>query len=245
MESSLHRELKARYGGAPGACEVTRGPYRADALAPDGAWIEVQSAALGPLRAKLRALLPTQTVRVVKPVPVSRTIVRRDRDSAATPARSRRSPWRGSLTDIFDDLVGLVALFPDPNLTIDVLAVDIEEHRTPRRRWPGYAVVDRRLLAIRETVTLSRADDLWRLLPQVPATADPFHTADLASWLDCPRALAQRVAYCLRHTGAAEVLGRGGQGVLYRRVGVAATLPEPPPARRTRRRALDAARPSG
>lgn len=224
MESSLHRELKARYGIAR---EVRRGPYRADAVAPDGTWIEVQSGALGPLRAKLRALLPEQAVRVVKPVVVSRVIVR----AGSGASRPRRSPWRGDLADVFEDFVGLATVFPNPNLTVDVLAVEIEEHRETRRRRPGYAVVDRRLLAIRETVPLSRAEDLWRLLPSVPAGDKAFTTVEIAGWLGCPRARAQRVAYCLRLTGAVEIVGRGGSGVVYRRAGEVA---------RPRRRALDA-----
>jgi hypothetical protein len=245
MESSLHRELKARYGGEGGACEVTRGPYRADAVAPDGAWIEVQSGPLGPLRPKLRALLPAQAVRVVKPVPVARSIVRRGRGAAADDARPRKSPWRGTIGDVFDDLVGLAAVFPHPNLTLDVLAVEVEEHRVPRRRRPGYAVADRRLVAVRERVTLRGAADLWRLLPGVPEDCGGFTTADLAAWLDRPRAHAQRVAYCLRLTGAAVVVGKRGHGLLYRRAEpVAGEAPARPP-RRARRPAPDAVFPPG
>jgi hypothetical protein len=239
MESSLHRELKLRHGGEAGTCEVTRGPYRADAVAPDGAWIEVQSGALGPLRAKLRALLPSQPIRVVKPVPVARVIVPSGRAGAARP---RRSPWRGRIGDVFDDLVGLVAVFPHPNLTVEVLAVEVEEHRTPRRRRPGYAVTDRRLVAIREAIALRHADDLWRLLPEVPPHADPFTTAELAAWLGRPRAHAQRVAYCLRLSGAVDVVGKRGNGLLYRRAAPFAVETNPPAPRRPRRcAALDAA----
>jgi hypothetical protein len=244
MESSLHRELKARYGGEGGTCEVKRGPYRADAVAPDGAWIEVQSGPLGPLRPKLRALLPAQAVRVVKPVPVARSIVRRGRGAAAD-ARPRRSPWKGAIGDVFDDLVGLVAVFPHPNLAVDVLAVEVEEHRAPRRRRPGYAVADRRLVTIREAVTLRGAADLWRLLPAVPEACDAFTTAELAAWLDRPRAHAQRVAYCLRLAGAAEVVGKRAGARLYRRAEPVAPAEPIRAPRRPRRRALDPALPAG
>ena len=57
METSLHRELKARYGpGTGGRQEVAIGGFRVDAVAGDGVLVEVQSASLGPLRGKARAV---------------------------------------------------------------------------------------------------------------------------------------------------------------------------------------------
>ena len=53
METSLHRELKQRYGpgsGAGGRLEVSFGGFRVDAVTTDGALVEVQSGPLGPLR---------------------------------------------------------------------------------------------------------------------------------------------------------------------------------------------------
>src|SRR5207302_151250 len=117
---------------------------RIDAIAPDGTLIEVQTGALGPLREKLGRLLRARRVRVIKPVVVTRRIVRRDRRDGPD-LSARLSPRRGSPADAFDDLVGLARLFPDPNLRIDVVEVAIEEVRIPRRRRPGYAVIDRRL----------------------------------------------------------------------------------------------------
>ena len=36
----------------------------------------------------------------------------------------------------------------------------------------------------------------------------PFHTGHLATGLDVSRPVAQRIAYCLRQTGAATVVGK-------------------------------------
>src|SRR3712207_5908641 len=78
VETHLHRQLKERFGlEAGGRSEVVVGGYRVDAVAPDGQLVEVQSGALGPLRAKLTRLLREHRVRVVKPVVVARRIVRR------------------------------------------------------------------------------------------------------------------------------------------------------------------------
>ena len=197
METSLHRQLKERYGlEAGGQLEVALSGFRIDAIAADGALVEVQSGPLGPLRSKLRTLLPTHRVRVIKPVVMRRRLIRRARHDGAD-LSVRLSPRRGALVDVFDDLVGLAPLLPHPHLTVDVLAVEIDEVRLVQRRSRrGYTVLDRRLHAVVATVRLDRESDLWSLLPG--ALPCPFTTGDLATQLQRPLAFAQRVAYCLR-----------------------------------------------
>lgn len=214
MESTLHRQLKARYGGA---CEVRLDGFRADALTADGAWIEVQTGSLGALREKLRRLLPSRSVRIVKPVVLERRIVRRARPDGKD-LSIRRSPKRGEIAEIFDDLVGLARLFPHPALRIDVLGVAIDEVRVPSRRRSGYRVTDRSLREVRTTRRLAHASDLWRLLPGGIGRDSPFTTHELAGWLGRDLAFAQRVAYCLRLTGAARVRGKRGNLLVYERV---------------------------
>ncbi len=213
MESSLHRTLKERYADA-GRSEVALDGFRIDAVDPEGRLVEVQSGPLGPLRDKLRRLLPGHRVRLIKPVALERRVVRRVRRDGPD-LSGRKSPKRGQLIDVFDDLVGLAPVFPDENLRIEVLAVSIEEVRVPRRRAPYYDVVDRRLVAIEQTRSLERASDLWSLLPADCQGPDPFTTHDLARRLERPLAMAQRVAYCLRRSGAACVQSKRGNLLVY------------------------------
>lgn len=215
METSLHRSLKERYAtGGDRRPEVAIRGFRVDAVDADGRLVEVQSGPLGPLRGKLSRLLPDHRVRIVKPVVLRRRVVRRQRrDGPDLSARS--SPRRGALHDVFDDLVGVVRVFPHANLDIEILGVTIDEVRTPRRRRPGYTVADRRLDAIRTTALLARPEDLWALLPEDCDGRAPFTTFDLAARLDRPVWFAQRVAYCLRLTGAARVAGKAGHRVVY------------------------------
>lgn len=215
METSLHQELKGRFGtGTGGREEVALGGYRIDAVAGDGELFEVQSGALGPLREKLGRLLPGSRVRVVKPVAVARRVVRRARRDGAD-LSTRYSPKRGAVVDVFDDLTGLAKVFPHPNLGIDVLAVEVDEVRVSRTRWPGYAVVDRRLHKVVAAVPLRVAADLWGLLPATPDGR--FTTRDLAELLARPLDFAQRVAYCLRHAGAVDAVGKAGNRRVYLR----------------------------
>jgi hypothetical protein len=214
MESTLHRQLKERFGpDCGGRAEVRVGQYRVDAVDNLGRLVEVQAGPLGVLKGKLARLLIEHEIRVIKPVVLSRRIVRRDR--ADGPDKSaRRSPKRGDLLDVFDELVGLARVFPHDKLTIEVVGVSIDEIRIERRR--GWRVADRRLVEVVSTTTLRSADDLWSLLPD--GFDEPFTTLDCARTLGRPLAFAQRLAYCLRHAGAVEERGFFNRRRVYERL---------------------------
>jgi hypothetical protein len=63
---------------------------------------------------------------------------------------------------------------------------------------------------------LRTPSDLLELIPD--DLAEPFDTRDLARSLEAPRWLAQKIAYCLRQTGAASVVGKRGNAMLYEAV---------------------------
>ena len=227
METSLHRQLKELYSRDASQREVWVDGYRVDAVV-DGVLIEIQQASLGALRDKTRALLLAQhQVLIVKPLVSRKTLIKRA--CKGGPVQSRRaSPRRQTFLHLFDDLVHFVNVFPHPRLTLEVLLTDQEEDRISivrrRRRGKDYRVEDRRLLAVQSRCLLSTVDDLRALLP---AGLDrQFTTEALALQAEIPRWLAQKMAYCLRMTGAIQVAGKQKNAILYRL-----------PARRRRRAA--------
>ena len=218
MEFSLHRELKEHYATHDAQQEVKLGPYRIDVVR-DGCLIEIQHGSLAAIRDKVRALLKRHSVLVVKPIIARRQIVKYDQRDGRVLHR-RWSPKRGRLLDLFDQLVYFTRVFPNKRLTIEVPLVEIQEHRVPghgrRRRWRknDFQVVDQRLMTITSTHRFHRPEQLWQLLPvRLP---DPFDTEQLARQLEVQRWIAQRIAYCLRETGAAETVGKRGNTRLYR-----------------------------
>lgn len=216
MEMALHRQLKHRFGSLSGGqSEVSLSGFRIDAIDVDGALIEVQSGALAPLRGKLSKLLLEHRLKIVKPVVISRRIVRRARRDGSI-LSARMSPKRGHILDVFEDLIGLIGWFPHPRLQIDVMEVCIDEERISRRRRPGYAVLDRALRSEGETVSLSESHDLWKLLPR--STPERFTTIDLAEVTDRSVDFARKIAYCLRISGAATVVGKQVNRLVYQRV---------------------------
>jgi hypothetical protein len=217
METTLHRQLKARYAGDHARTEAALGRYRIDVLVEDEL-IEIQHGSLAALRDKVRDLLRAHRVRVVKPIVAGKLLVKRGRRGGRVLER-RRSPKRGTLLDLFGELVYFTRVFPHPNLTLEALLVDVEEDRHPghgrRRRWRGsdHVVADQRLVAVHESLELRVAADLRLLAPcELPA---PFDTGHLARALDVQRTVAQRIAYCYRQMGTARQVGKRGNAVLY------------------------------
>jgi hypothetical protein len=217
METSLHRQLKQIYAGEDAATEVRLGRWRIDAVC-DGELIEIQHGSLSAIRDKIQQLCQNNRVRVVKPIVAEKTLVKYA-ERGGEPLESRRSPKRGRLLDVFDELVYFTRAFPHRRLTLELALVDVAEHRFPghgrRRRWrrDDFQVQDQQLLVVRDTFTLRTAADLLKLLGvELPA---PFDTGELARALGVQRSLAQRIAYCLREMGAVKQKGKRGNAWLY------------------------------
>ena len=217
METSLHRQLKALYSPDAARREVAVQGFRIDAI--DGRrLIEIQYGSLAAIRDKVRSLLADHELHIVKPLAARKYLVTRNRRGGKI-VSARYSPSRETIYDLFLDLVHFVGVFPHPRLTLEAVLTEQEEHRVPapKRRWRsrGYRVEDRFLRSIQGRVELRSAADLAGLLPQdLPAV---FTTAELAEATAIPRWLAQKMAYCLRKTGAVETAGKRGNAVLYTR----------------------------
>ncbi len=219
METSLHQQLKRCYADDDANTEVVMGRYRIDAVR-DQELIEIQCASLSAIRDKCRNLLQRHQLRVVKPVIARTRIVKMNK--AGGPILSRRmSPKRGSVLDVFDELIYFTRVFPHPNLTIEVPLIDVQQYRIPakkrRRRWhKDYRVHDVQLEKISQHYELRCASDLLGLISW-PAGSANINTADLAVAIDRPRWVAQKIAYVLRKTGAIQTAGRNRSGIVYQR----------------------------
>lgn len=217
METTLHRQLKQRYSTADALVEQRLGRYRIDVVQKDRL-VEIQLASLSSIRDKVAALLKRHEVMVVKPIIARKHLVKRRRAGGRVVSR-RISPKQGRLLHLFDDLVHFTRVFPHRRLTLEVPLIEIEEWRYPghgRRRWRrpnDHQVEDQRLLEVLEVHTFRKAADLCRVLPSALPT--PFDTGHLAECLGVPRWFAQRIAYCLRETGAIETVGKRRWAWLY------------------------------
>lgn len=213
-ESPLHAALKDWYARPGDRFEVPLRGRQID-LVRGELLIEIQTRGLGALRAKIAELQDDHPVLVVHPIPLEKWIVRVD-DNGKKLGR-RKSPTRGALADLFEELVSLPRLLAHENVSLDIVLTREEEvrRREPGRAWrrKGWVIVERRLVEVVERRRFEDPRDLIGLLPaDLP---EPFDTAELARHMNVPRHLAQKVAYCLREAGVIFREGKRGNALVY------------------------------
>ena len=92
--------------------EVRQGRFRIDAVVGDEL-VEVQHGPLSAIRDKVRRLLQSHRVRVVKPIVARKLLVMR-RKRGGKVVRRRVSPKQGTLLSLFDDLIHFTNRRPHP-----------------------------------------------------------------------------------------------------------------------------------
>ena len=210
-EGSLHSTLKAHYAAPGDEFEVALDRFVIDIKRGERELIEIQTVSFKSMGKKLDHLLPDYEVLLVHPIAVATYLDR--------PGRSlRKSPKRGSIFDLFDELVSVPTLLDHPNLTIEVplvtaIKTQIEDPKARRGRG-GYRTVNRSLQELHETQRFERAEDLLDLVP-VSDLPKRFTTADLAEVAAIPRSVAQRIAYCFRPLGFFHQHERTKAGYIY------------------------------
>lgn len=174
--------------------------------------IEIQTGSFGALGRKLDHLLGEHRVLLVHPIAVATYLQRPG-------ARARKSPRRGSLWSVLDELVSIPTLLDHPNLVLEVWLVDVDRVQVAdpkaRRGRGGWRTVDRRLRDVESRHRFESTDDLVALLP--PGLPDRFTTADIAERAGTGRDVAQKLAYCLRALERIELVEQRRSGYVYRR----------------------------
>jgi hypothetical protein len=215
MEGSLHAALKEWYALPGDVLEAPVENYVVD-LYRDELLIEIQTSNFAGIRKKLLDLTERYTVRLVYPIACEKWIVRMSADGQALIGR-RKSPKRGRLEHVFDELVRFPQLVACPRFSLEVVLTQEEEVRwnDGRGSWrrKGWSIQDRRLLAVVDQVLLSLPSDFLTLLP--PDLPEPFTNRELANALDLHRRVAQRMTYCMRKMGVLHVQGKRRNALLY------------------------------
>ena len=216
-EKPLHASLKEWYA-QPGdllessvdgfVVDIVRGPLL----------IEIQTRNFAAIRRKLTELTVRHPVLLVYPIALEKWIVRLAEDGDTELSR-RRSPKRGAVEHLFEELISFPGLLLNPNFSVELLFIQEEETRRldPIRGWRrnGWVTHERKLLGVMGRRLLSRPSDISALLPST--LRQPFTTSDLALAIAKPRALAQKMVYCLRLNGCIAQTGRIGNAILYSR----------------------------
>lgn len=214
-EGPLHASLKRWYAQPGDGIEVAVDGFVIDLVRED-LLIEIQTRGFSSMKQKMAALLEGgHRIRIVHPIPIDKWIVKIDDDG--TVLSRRRSPKHGMPCDVFTELVSFPDLMALEEVEIELALIEEEEIRRHETDGPwrrkGWATVERRLIDVLETITLSDVNDLADLLP--PGLPRAFTTADLADGLRRPRRTAQQMAYCLRELEVLQTVEKRGNAYVY------------------------------
>ncbi len=214
-ESSLHAELKHFYAGAHGTVEVPLGPYVCDVHSEYGEIIEIQTGSFGPLKDKVAYLIDRFPLKIVHPIQTVRHIELSDPSGALL--YRRKSPRRGTIWDLFTALVYAPRLPLFPNLSVELVFLEILEKRVQdgkgswRRR--GISLRDKKILERQGELLLRHPRDYACFVPF--ADDEPFTTKDLAQRVHISPSIAGKTVYVLSILGTIERQGKRGNAWVY------------------------------
>lgn len=185
-------------------------------VARDDLLIEIQTGSFSSIRDKLRRLVEKHRVLLVYPIAQEKYIVKftASRDEIIS---RRKSPKRGRVTDLFDELVRMPALIEDPNFSLETAIIREEEIRCDDGegswRRKGVSILNQKLTEVLCTERFERGRDLLALLP--PDLGTPFTNRELAEGTGMRIRTARRMTYCLREMGVIEKVGTRGRAYLF------------------------------
>ena len=176
-ESSLHNTLKVfyaeKYGGET---EVEAEGHVYDILCADGQVVEIQTKNLSKLAGKIKdAMEHGHKVRLVYPLVYRTRIILTSEDGELI--SKRLSPKKGCIYDICRELTGMTELLLNPAFTLEVITINMIEHRVrtaapvqtnnkSRRYRKNWLKVNKRLEDIIETKQFKTKKDYLALLPK-------------------------------------------------------------------------------
>ena len=217
-EKPLHAALKAWYSEPDDQFEVRLGRFVIDIVRGEQL-IEIQTRSFSSMKRKLHTLLKQgHSVHLVHPVASEKWILKRNTETNEEEKR-RKSPKRGSVENVFVELVSFPTLLNEANFSLEVLLIQEEEvrHYVGNKAWRrrGWATEERRLLQVVAQHTFNTPADFLTLLP--PTLPETFTTRDLAKATRKHLTIARRMAYCLREMGVIQTEGKQGRSILYKR----------------------------
>ena len=214
-ERSLHSSLKDWYAQPGDQLETEVDGFHIDIIR-NNLLIEIQTTNFSSLRRKLNTLIEKHQARLVFPIAQEKWIVRLAADGVTQIGRLK-SPKKGNLFHIFEELVSIPAMIKNRNFSLEVLLIQEEEVRcddgTGSWRRKGLRIVDHRLIEVMSRHIYKEPSDFLALISSDLTV--PFSTKELGEGIGQPRWIAQKMAYCLRNMGVIEIVGKNGNSLLY------------------------------
>lgn len=212
-EHSLHASIKGWLARPGDQIEQQVDGYQIDLVRGD-LLIEIQTANFSALKTKLNRLLENHKILLVHPIAETKWIIRQTKRGKQV--TKRKSPKRGRVEHLFDELMYISQLIPHPNLRLMALLTRQEEiwRDDGRGSWTRghWSIADRRLLEVIGTAQFDNYAEYLRLIP--PSLPHPFTHAQLAKAIKAPVWMSTRMSYCMRKMGCLESVGKSGRALL-------------------------------
>lgn len=218
-ESSLHARLKELYSRPDDLVEVKVGDSIIDIVRGD-LLIEIQTGRFSALKEKLIKYLSDRPMRIVYPIAIKKNIMRIANNNNII--SYRKSPKKGRIEDLFNELVGIALYVNNPNFSLeialieeDVIWINDGKGSWRRNRW---SIADKRLINLFGYKLFKNTSDYIGLLPH--ELQDDFTTLDLTQLMGMKSRLANKMIYCLKVMGGVEKIGKKGRYNLYKKIQV-------------------------
>ncbi len=213
-EKTVHAVVKIYVEPDEDYHEVPLEGYVAD-IYREGKIFEVQTANFNTMRNKLRAFLPLYQVTIVYPVPATKWLIWIDPETGEETDR-RKSPKKGTPQAVFRELYRIKPFLTDPNLSIRILLLDMEEYRLldgwSRDRKKGSHRYDRIPIEVKEDLLLTCPAD-YRML--VPVELERFDSKQYAKAAGLTVNRAQTALKVLYDLGVVDRVAKEGNKYIY------------------------------
>lgn len=212
-ESSLHLGLKEWYAVSGDRFEVILDDYIID-IVRDDTLIEIQTKNFAAISDKLKKLSDKYKIILVHPIAREKYIIK-TKDDGQVISR-RKSPKKGDISDLFNELIRIPELINVDNFSIEVLFTIEEEIRCDdgKGSWrrKGVSIVDRKLISVLENKVFKCKEDFLDLIPE--SLPEHFTNRDLQRELQISIYKARKMSYCLRKMGLAKQVGKKGNEII-------------------------------
>ncbi|MBM3291964.1 hypothetical protein FJY84_04730 [Candidatus Bathyarchaeota archaeon] len=211
-ENELHQQLKEWYSKPGDLLEGDVWGYRADIIRND-LIIEIQTGNFQQIKDKIDRLSKGFKIRIIYPIPYRCWLIK---DNNGIKVRKISSKI-GRVEEVFNELIYCPNLILNPNFSLEVLLVNIEEDRIIK--WKGrqrirYKTKQRRLIDVLSSQVYSKPSDFFSFLPHGLTTA--FTARELSKQLNIRITLARRMVYTLVKIGVLDEVGFVARAKLYK-----------------------------
>ena len=214
-ERSLHSSIKEQYLLPGDMFEVKVDNFIID-IVRDNLLIEIQTKNFSSIGKKLRRLVDKHNVLLIYPIPMEKWIVRLAASGDEIISR-RKSPKKGKLIHLFDELVYMPDLINEENFMMEVLMIREEEIRCEdgQGSWrrKGVSIKDRILLDVVEKTRFENNSDFLKFVPK--DLTQPFTNKSLAECSGIAVHESQKITYCLKKMGAIKKVGKIRNELLF------------------------------